>query len=88
MWWNFVASSRGCIEEAKRQWRAQNRGAGLFDSPPGIVRSISPCLISWDPPTSIAAAPEPNKFTSEVCQEQYGTVTPPTLECLADRDEK
>ncbi|RLK50639.1 hypothetical protein DFR31_0545 [Alkalispirillum mobile] len=35
IWWNFVASSRERIEEAKRQWRAENWGAGLFDLPPG-----------------------------------------------------
>ena len=35
IWWNFVASSRERIEEAKREWRAENWGAGLFDLPPG-----------------------------------------------------
>jgi len=35
IWWNFVASSRERIEEAKRQWRAENWGAGLFELPPG-----------------------------------------------------
>ncbi|WP_103172501.1 pirin family protein [Paracoccus sp. SY] len=34
IWWNFVASSRERIEEAKRQWRAERWGAGLFDLPP------------------------------------------------------
>ncbi len=34
IWWNFVASSKERIEEAKRQWRAENWGAGLFDLPP------------------------------------------------------
>lgn len=35
IWWNFVASTQERIEEAKRQWRAENWGAGLFDLPPG-----------------------------------------------------
>ena len=35
IWWNFVASSKERIEEAKRQWRAQDWGVGLFDLPPG-----------------------------------------------------
>lgn len=35
IWWNFVASSKERIEEAKRQWRAENWGAGLFDLPAG-----------------------------------------------------
>lgn len=34
IWWNFVASSRERIEEAKTQWRAQKWGQGLFDLPP------------------------------------------------------
>ena len=34
IWWNFVASSKERIEEAKRQWRAEHWGAGLFDLPP------------------------------------------------------
>ncbi|MTE00207.1 pirin family protein [Paracoccus sp. YIM 132242] len=34
IWWNFVASSRERIEEAKRQWRAERWGQGLFDLPP------------------------------------------------------
>ena len=33
IWWNFVASSKERIEEAKRQWRAENWGVGLFDLP-------------------------------------------------------
>jgi redox-sensitive bicupin YhaK (pirin superfamily) len=33
IWWNFVASSRERIEEAKAQWRAQNWGEGRFDLP-------------------------------------------------------
>lgn len=31
--WNFVASSRERIEEAKAEWRAQNWGKGRFDLP-------------------------------------------------------
>ena len=31
IWWNFVASSRDRIDEAKRQWRAGRWGQGLFD---------------------------------------------------------
>ena len=34
IWWNFVASSRERIEEAKRQWREGRWGQGLFDLPP------------------------------------------------------
>lgn len=33
IWWNFVASSNERIEEAKRQWRSQKWGKGLFDLP-------------------------------------------------------
>jgi redox-sensitive bicupin YhaK (pirin superfamily) len=33
IWWNFVASSRDRIEEAKEQWRAENWGKGRFDLP-------------------------------------------------------
>lgn len=33
IWWNFVASSRERIEEAKAEWRAQNWGRGRFDLP-------------------------------------------------------
>jgi redox-sensitive bicupin YhaK (pirin superfamily) len=33
IWWNFVASSRERIEEAKAEWRAQNWGMGRFDLP-------------------------------------------------------
>ncbi len=34
IWWNFVASSKERIEEAKAQWQAQKWGQGLFDLPP------------------------------------------------------
>ncbi|MFC4726212.1 pirin family protein [Glycocaulis abyssi] len=33
IWWNFVASSRERIEEAKTEWRAENWGQGRFDLP-------------------------------------------------------
>lgn len=33
IWWNFVASSRDRIEEAKAEWRAQNWGKRRFDLP-------------------------------------------------------
>ncbi|CDZ29060.1 pirin family protein [Neorhizobium galegae] len=33
VWWNFVASSKDRIEEAKAEWRAQNWGKGRFDLP-------------------------------------------------------
>lgn len=35
IWWNFVASSKERIEEAKRQWREERWGTGLFDLPTG-----------------------------------------------------
>ncbi|MBP0581427.1 pirin family protein [Labrys sp. LIt4] len=34
IWWNFVASSKERIEEAKAQWQAKKWGQGLFDLPP------------------------------------------------------
>lgn len=34
VWWNFVASSRERIEEAKEQWRRGAWGKGQFDLPP------------------------------------------------------
>ena len=34
IWWNFVASSRVRIEEAKAEWRAERWGTGRFDLPP------------------------------------------------------
>ena len=33
IWWNFVASSKERIEEAKAEWRAQKWGQGRFDLP-------------------------------------------------------
>jgi redox-sensitive bicupin YhaK (pirin superfamily) len=33
IWWNFVASSKERIEEAKAEWRAQDWGKGRFDLP-------------------------------------------------------
>lgn len=35
IWWNFVASSRERIEEAKAEWRARKWGQGRFDLPVG-----------------------------------------------------
>lgn len=35
IWWNFVASSKERIEEAKAEWRAGNWGKGRFDLPVG-----------------------------------------------------
>lgn len=35
VWWNFVASSRERIEQAKADWRAANWGQGLFELPMG-----------------------------------------------------
>lgn len=34
IWWNFVASSKERIEEAKAAWRAADWGRGRFDLPP------------------------------------------------------
>lgn len=33
IWWNFVASSKDRIEEAKAEWRAEDWGRGRFDLP-------------------------------------------------------
>ena len=33
IWWNFVASSRERIEQAKADWRAGKWGEGRFDLP-------------------------------------------------------
>ncbi|WP_299845000.1 pirin family protein [uncultured Jannaschia sp.] len=35
IWWNFVASSRERLEEAKAEWRAERWGTGRFDLPAG-----------------------------------------------------
>lgn len=35
IWWNFVASSKERIEEAKEAWRAGDWQAGRFQLPPG-----------------------------------------------------
>ena len=35
IWWNFVASSRERIEEAKEAWRAGDWAHGRFQLPPG-----------------------------------------------------
>ena len=42
IWWNFVASSRERIEQAKQEWRAANWGQGLFDLPPGDDQEFIP----------------------------------------------
>lgn len=34
IWWNFVASSRDRIEQAKEEWRRGDWGKGRFDLPP------------------------------------------------------
>ncbi|MBV1695800.1 MAG: pirin family protein [Hyphomicrobiales bacterium] len=34
IWWNFVASSRDRIEQAKEEWRGGDWGKGRFDLPP------------------------------------------------------
>ncbi len=34
IWWNFVASSKERIEEAKEAWRKEDWGQGRFDLPP------------------------------------------------------
>lgn len=35
IWWNFVASSKDKIEQARADWQAQKWGEGLFDLPVG-----------------------------------------------------
>ena len=35
IWWNFVASSKERIEEAKEAWRKEDWGQGRFALPPG-----------------------------------------------------
>jgi redox-sensitive bicupin YhaK (pirin superfamily) len=42
VWWNFVASSREKIEEAKQQWARGAWGQGLFDLPPGDTQEFIP----------------------------------------------
>jgi redox-sensitive bicupin YhaK (pirin superfamily) len=42
VWWNFVASSRERIEQAKVDWRAADWGQGLFDLPMGDRREYIP----------------------------------------------
>ena len=34
IWWNFVASSKEKIDQAREEWRAAKWGEGLFDLPP------------------------------------------------------
>ncbi|MCA0273940.1 MAG: pirin family protein [Proteobacteria bacterium] len=42
VWWNFVASSKDRIEQAKIDWRAADWGQGLFDLPVGDRREFIP----------------------------------------------
>lgn len=42
VWWNFVASSRDRIEQAKIDWRAADWGQGRFDLPVGDRREYIP----------------------------------------------
>lgn len=42
IWWNFVASSRDRIDQAKADWRAEKWGQGLFHLPPGDDREFVP----------------------------------------------
>ncbi|MTH78132.1 pirin family protein [Paracoccus aestuariivivens] len=42
IWWNFVASSRERIEQAKEEWRAAKWGQGLFALPPGDDHEFIP----------------------------------------------
>ncbi len=42
IWWNFVASSRERIEEAKAEWRARKWGQGRFDLPVGDREEHTP----------------------------------------------
>jgi hypothetical protein len=46
IWWNFVASSKERIEEAKRQWRAENWAWGCSTCHLTTVTSTSRCRIS------------------------------------------
>lgn len=42
IWWNFVASSRERIEQAKADWRAARWGEGLFTLPPSDAAEYIP----------------------------------------------
>lgn len=42
IWWNFVSSSKEKIEHAKREWLAENWGAGQFDLPPDDNQDFIP----------------------------------------------
>ncbi|MEL6168764.1 MAG: pirin family protein [Pseudomonadota bacterium] len=42
IWWNFVASSKERIEEAKEAWRAEAWGEGRFSLPPGDDQEFIP----------------------------------------------
>ncbi len=42
IWWNFVASSRERIEEAKEAWRKEDWAEGRFQLPPGDLDEFIP----------------------------------------------
>lgn len=42
IWWNFVASSKERIEEAKEAWRAEDWAHGRFHLPPGDDKEFIP----------------------------------------------
>lgn len=42
VWWNFVASSKDRIEQAKEDWRKANWGQGLFELPVGDAEEFVP----------------------------------------------
>jgi redox-sensitive bicupin YhaK (pirin superfamily) len=42
LWWNFVASSKERIEEAKEAWRAGDWQNGRFQLPPGDDHEFIP----------------------------------------------
>ncbi|MFZ7090540.1 pirin family protein [Primorskyibacter sp. 2E233] len=42
IWWNFVASSRERIEEAKEAWRKEDWAGGRFQLPPGDLDEFIP----------------------------------------------
>ena len=43
IWWNFVASSRERIEEAKQAWRAGDWEMDGFNCPPAMMRNLFRC---------------------------------------------
>jgi redox-sensitive bicupin YhaK (pirin superfamily) len=42
IWWNFVASSRERIEQAKEDWRLHGAADGRFHLPPGDTDEFIP----------------------------------------------